>query len=211
MVYWCNPFHENNLPVFFVTQLQQVRHDRRNPEKMSSFLILIGYRATGKTTLARMLGERLHLDTVDTDPLVEQKAGWTITEIFAKLGEQAFRDYESQVIAELLRGQPLVIATGGGLPVRPANRELLKRAGRIVWLKASPETILRRMSGDPATARMRPQLTSLPPLAEIAHVLNERTPIYHETADLEVDTDEVTLPELADRIVNWFRWNGVAV
>ena len=171
---------------------------------MSHFLILIGYRATGKTTLARMLGERLQLDAVDTDPLIEQKAGRTIAEIFAEQGEPAFRDYESQVIAELLQGEPLVVATGGGLPVRPANRELLKRAGRVVWLKASPETILRRMAGDPATQRMRPQLTNLPPLAEIEHVLNERTPIYREIADLEVDTDKTPLPELAEQIALWY-------
>jgi shikimate kinase len=170
---------------------------------MSHFLILIGYRATGKTTLARMLGERLQLDAVDTDPLIERKAGRTITEIFAELGEPTFRDYESQVIAELLQGDPCVVATGGGLPVRPANRELLKRAGQVIWLKASPETILRRMTGDPATEQTRPQLTNLPPLAEIAHVLSERTPIYREIADLEVDTDHASLPELADRIAVW--------
>ena len=172
---------------------------------MSPFLILIGYRATGKTTLARMLGERLQLDAVDTDPCIEQKARQTIAEIFAEQGEPAFRDYESQVIAELLCGQPCVVATGGGLPMRPANRELLKRAGRVVWLKASPETILQRMSGDPATQRMRPQLTNLPPLAEIEHILKERTPIYRETADLELDTDDGNLDELVERIVSWFR------
>jgi len=176
---------------------------------MSSFLLFIGYRATGKTTLARMLGELLRMDAVDTDPLIEQKAGRSIAEIFAEQGEPAFRDYESQVIAELLRGEPCVIATGGGLPVRPANRTLLKsvvlkQAGRVVWLKASPETILRRMTGDPATERMRPQLTNLPPLAEIAHVLNERTPIYRETADLEIDTDETPLHELAEQIAVWY-------
>ena len=180
-------------------------------------LILIGYRATGKTTLARLLGERLQLRAVDTDLLIEQKAGRTIAEIFAGQGEPAFRDYESQVIAELLQGEPLVIATGGGLPVRPANRELLKRAGEegalrsvaVVWLKASPDTILRRMAGDPSTERTRPQLTNLPPLAEIEHVLNERTSIYREIADLEVDTDDASLPELADRIAMWFQGRAV--
>ena len=171
---------------------------------MSSFLLLIGYRATGKTTLARILGERLRMDAVDTDPLVEQKAGRSIAEIFAEQSEPAFRDYESQVIAELLRGEPCVVATGGGLPVRPANRELLKQAGRVVWLKASPETILRRMTDDPATERMRPQLTDLPPLAEILHILNERTPIYRETAGLEIDTDETSLHELAEQIAAWY-------
>jgi len=172
---------------------------------MSSFLILVGYRATGKTTLARLLGKRLYMHVVDTDPLIEQKAGRTIVDIFAEFGESVFRDYESHVIAELLQGESLVIATGGGLPVRPSNRELLKCAGKVVWLKASPETILRRMAGDPATKCMRPQLTILSPLAEIELVLNERTPIYREIADLEVETDNLPLPELAERIVAWYR------
>ena len=175
---------------------------------MFHFLILIGYRATGKTTLARMLGERLQLEAVDADLLIEQKAGRTIAEIFAEQGELAFRDVESQVIAELLLGEPCVVATGGGLPMRPENRVLLQRAGRVVWLKASPETILQRMFGDPETERMRPPLTNLPPLAEIERVLNERTPIYRETADLEVDTDNIPLPEMAERIATWFRETG---
>ncbi len=170
---------------------------------MKRSLILIGYRATGKTTLARLLGERLQCEAVDTDPLIERKAGRTIAEIFAELGEPAFRDFESQVIAELLRGGPYVVATGGGLPVREANRELLKRSGDVVWLKASPETILRRMAGDPATQRMRPQLTQLPPLGEIEHVLNERAAIYREIAELELDTDAASEPELAERIMDW--------
>ena len=172
---------------------------------MSHFLILIGYRATGKTTLAKLLGERLQIDAVDTDPLIEQKVGRSIAEIFAEQGEPAFRDYESQLIAELLGGVPCVVATGGGLPMRPANRELLRQAGRVVWLKASPETIHRRMTGDPASEQMRPQLTNLPPLAEISHVLNQRNEIYHETADLEVETDEVSLTELVDSIAAWFK------
>jgi len=195
-------------------------------------LILIGYRATGKTTLARLLGERLQLRAVDTDPLIEQKAGRTIVDIFAEQGEATFRDYESQVIAELLQsGESLVIATGGGLPLRPTNRELLKRAvlqrageegalrpatkgatlrpATVVWLKASPETILRRMAGDPATERMRLQLTNLPPFDEIVSVLRAREEIYREIADLEIDTDNASLPELADRIAMWFQGRAV--
>ena len=89
--------------------------------------------------------------------------------------------------------------------MRPANRKLLRQAGRVVWLKASPETIHRRMTCDPASQRMRPQLTSLPPLAEIAHVLNQRKAIYSETADLEIETDDVALPELVAPIASWFK------
>ena len=141
---------------------------------------------------------------VDTDPLIEQKAGKTIAEVFAEHGEPVFRDYESQVIAELLRDEAMVVATGGGLPMRKENRDLLKRHGYVVWLKASPETIHHRMSGDPATEQTRPQLTQLPPLVEILHMLEQRNPIYAEIADLELDTEAATLPELAERIIKWY-------
>lgn len=168
-------------------------------------LILIGYRATGKTSLARLLGERLHLAAVDTDVVIEQRAGKTIAEIFAQDGEPVFRDCESQVIAELLRGETMIVATGGGLPLREENRELLKQHGHVVWLKASPETIHRRMSGDPGTEDTRPQLTTLPPLEEISHLLEKRRPIYAEIADLELDTETATLPELANQIAEWYQ------
>ena len=88
--------------------------------------------------------------------------------------------------------------------MRQENRELLKRHGHVVWLKASPETIHRRMSGDPGTQQNRPQLTALPPLKEIEHVLNARNPIYAEIAGLELDTETATLAELAKRIAEWF-------
>ena len=194
-------------------------------------LILIGYRATGKSTLAALLAEKLGWDAIDSDVLIEQKAGKSIARIFAEDGEPAFRDLESDVIAEVLcssrleipeaeHGSPvsqggcarpkaaahtgcgmqknrIVLATGGGVPVRPANRELLRKHGFVVWLKALPETILARMSSDPTTGERRPNLTNLPPLGEIEHVLQTREPFYRETAHLEIDTEGRTLPEIA--------------
>jgi shikimate kinase len=164
-------------------------------------LTLIGYRATGKTTLARLLAERLGWDWIDADVEIEHQAGKSIARIFAEQGEPAFRDLEAQVIADLCRRERLVLAAGGGAPLRPESRQAMRQAGRVVWLSARPETILARMSADTTTTTRRPDLTDKGSLEEIIHLLAVRTPIYQESAHLWVDTEGKTPAELADTIV----------
>lgn len=164
-------------------------------------LILIGYRATGKTTLASLLASRLGWDWIDADVAIEQRSGKSIASIFAEDGEPAFRDVEALVIAEQLGRDRLVLATGGGAPMRPESRQAMKSRGKVVWLKALPETILGRMSGDQTTAARRPNLTEKGPLDEIVHLLSVREPVYREAADLEVDTESKTPESLADEIL----------
>jgi shikimate kinase len=165
------------------------------------FLTLIGYRATGKTTLARLLAARLGWDWIDADVEIERRAGKTIARIFAEQGEPAFRDIEAQVIADLCGRQRLVLAAGGGAPLRPESRQAMRTAGKVVWLTARPQTVLARMSGDATTAARRPDLTGKDPLEEIVHLLAVRTPIYQETADLIVDTEGKTPEQLTAEIV----------
>ena len=165
-------------------------------------LTLIGYRATGKTTLAKLLAERLDWDWIDADVEIERRAGKTIAQIFAEQGEPVFRDIEAQVIADLCRRDRLVIAAGGGAPMRPESRGAMREGGRVVWLTARPETILARMTGDATTAARRPNLTEKDPLEEILHVLQVREPIYREAAHWSVDTEGKTPDELADTILN---------
>ena len=164
-------------------------------------LILIGYRATGKTTLARLLAERLGWDWIDADVEIERRADKSIARIFAEDGEPAFRDLEAQVIADLCRRDRLVLAAGGGAPLRPESRRAMRQTGKVVWLTARPETILARMSGDTTTTTRRPDLTDKGPLQEIIHLLEVRTPIYQELAHLAMDTEGKTPAELADEIV----------
>lgn len=152
-------------------------------------LVLIGYRATGKTTLARLLAERLGWEWIDADVEIEQRAGKSIAQIFADQGEAAFRDLEAGVIAELCHRPKLVVAAGGGAPLREESRRAMRRDGKVVWLTAKPETILARMSGDATTAGRRPNLTNMPPLEEIVQLLGRREPIYRETAHFSVDTE----------------------
>ena len=127
-------------------------------------LSLIGYRATGKTTLAALLAARLGWDWIDADVEIERRAGKPIARIFAEDGEPAFRDLEAAVIADLCRRRRLVVATGGGAPMRPESRRAMRASGKVVWLNARPETILARMSGDQTTALRRPNLTEKGPL-----------------------------------------------
>jgi shikimate kinase len=172
-------------------------------------LTLIGYRATGKTTLARLLAERLAWDWIDADVEIERRAGKSIGQIFAEDGESAFRDLEAQVIAELCRRDQLVLATGGGAPLRPESRKAMQDAGKVVWLTARPETILARMSTDDTTASRRPSLTDQGPLEEILQLLKRREPIYQEAADLIVDTEGKSPEALSEEILENFNgWGG---
>jgi shikimate kinase len=168
---------------------------------MGMILTLIGYRATGKTTLASLLAERLGWDWIDADVEIERRAGKSIAQIFAADGEPAFRDLEARVIADLCRRDRLVLAAGGGAPMRADSRLAMREGGKVIWLNARPETILTRMTGDATTAARRPNLTDKDPLEEIIHVLEGRTPIYHESAHLTIDTEGKTPETLATEIL----------
>ncbi len=171
-------------------------------------LTLIGYRATGKTTLARLLAERLGWDWIDADVEIERVAGKTIARIFAEDGEPAFRNIEARVIADLTARSNLVIAAGGGAPLREESRSAMRAAGRVVWLQASAETINARMTGDKTTATRRPGLTDRGPLDEIVHLMSVREPVYRETAHLEIDTEGKPPEYLVDEILGHIGFNG---
>ncbi len=165
-------------------------------------LVLIGYRATGKTTLARLLAGRLGWDWIDADVEIERRAGKSIKRIFAEDGEPAFRDLEVEVTADLCRRGRLVMAAGGGAPMREENRRAMRAAGPVVWLSASAEIIHDRMSADLTTTGRRPDLTERGGLDEIIELLASRRPIYQELADVEVDTEGKTPEQLAAEILD---------
>jgi len=164
-------------------------------------IILIGYRATGKSTLARLLAEKLGWDWIDADVEIEARAGKSIAKIFAEDGEPAFRDLEAEVIADLCRRQRLVLAAGGGAPLRPASRRAMRESGQVIWLKARPETIQARMAGDATTAARRPSLTNKSDLEEIVHLLAVREPVYRESAHWTIETEGKSPESIADEIL----------
>ncbi len=164
-------------------------------------IVLIGYRGTGKSTVARQLALRLGWDWVDADVEVELRAGKSIAAIFADDGPEAFRDWESAVLADLARRERTVLAAGGGAVLREANRRALSAGGKLIWLQAGPATISQRIAGDAATAGRRPSLTAAGSEAEIVAVLAERTPIYQSCADVAIDTEGKTPGEVALEII----------
>jgi shikimate kinase len=164
-------------------------------------VFLIGYRGTGKTTVAKLLARELGYDWVDADDQIEHRAGKTIAAIFADQGEQAFRDLEAEVVAELGDRRRLVVALGGGAVLREANRAAICQAGPVVWLTAGIDTIVERLSLDRSTASRRPNLTQAGGRAEIEALLAERKPIYRACATFEVDTDSTTPADVVDRII----------
>ena len=169
--------------------------------RTSESIALIGFRGTGKTTVARLLAARLGFRWVDADVEVERIAGKTIADIFEESGESAFRDLESEVVAELCQRGKTVVALGGGAVLREVNRVWIANCGQTVWLKASAEVLAGRIFGDPTTAARRPNLTNHGGRTEIDQMLLEREPIYRACATLEVDTDDKTPDEVADKIV----------
>jgi shikimate kinase len=163
-------------------------------------VILIGYRGTGKTTVARLLAEQLGWQWVDADQYLEAKFGQTIRDIFAAEGEAGFREKETAILAELCQRERYVIATGGGAILREPNRVLLRRSGFVVWLKADAETIWQRLQSDPTTAASRPELTATGGLMEIRELLVMREPLYRATADFEIDAARLRPEDVAREI-----------
>ncbi len=165
-------------------------------------IFLIGFRATGKTTVARLLAERRGLAWLDADVVLEHRTGKTIAEIFAESGEEAFRDLEQQIVAELCDLDRVVVALGGGAVLRPANRAAIAGSGSpVVWLRASAETIHARMQVDPTTTHRRPNLTNRAPRDEIQTLLADREGFYRQCATLVVDTEQKRPAEIADEIL----------
>ena len=164
-------------------------------------LFLIGYRGSGKTTVAAALAERLGWRWLDADAELERRAGKSIKQIFADGGEIAFRDLESIVLADLTALDRHVIALGGGVVLREQNRSLLRGRGKVVWLTAAPETLLARIRSDPTTAARRPDLTAQGGLEEIRSLLAQRTPLYSACADLTIAADRLGPDEIATEIL----------
>ena len=162
-----------------------------SPADRDAPLLLIGYRGTGKSTVARLLAARLGWDWVDADVEIERRAGKSIAAIFADDGEPRFRDLEADVLAELVARPRTVVACGGGAVVREANRKLLVAAPRVVWLRGSAEVLQRRIAADATTAARRPNLTPQGGSDEIETLLRRREPWYRECAKLTLDTDTI--------------------
>ncbi|WP_036595772.1 shikimate kinase [Ottowia thiooxydans] len=151
----------------------------------------------GKSTVGRQLAKRLQVPFFDADAVIEARIGGTIRALFEAEGEAAFRDLEEQAIDELTRQAPSVIATGGGAVLRPANREHLKSRAMVIYLRTSPEQLVRRLRND----SKRPLLQVADPLKRLQTLYAERDPLYRETAHFVVEARGPSVAMLVNRIV----------
>lgn len=169
-------------------------------------LILIGFMGTGKSSIGRLVSQRLRFQFVDTDALIVERAGREISDIFAQHGEPHFRDLETRAIESLALRERYVIATGGGAVLREENRRLLRALGFVVLLTAREKTILDRVGH----GHRRPLLHTANPSAKIAELLAARAPSYEAAAHWTLDTSDLTREQAAEAVVaearNAFGW-----
>ena len=157
--------------------------------------VLIGFMGAGKSSVGRVVARRLGAEFVDLDARIESAAGRSVQEIFAAQGEGVFRDLEKEAIRQAVSVPGRVLAAGGGAFCDAANRVLLKGYAPVVFLDASPETVIRRLSRDAS----RPLFPGGDRAARVRELMARRRPFYRE-ADFAVSTDGLTVAQVAGRV-----------
>lgn len=163
---------------------------------MKRNIVLIGFMGCGKSTLARILSQKLGWPSFSTDAVVEAKAGKKIPEIFQDEGEGHFRHMEHEAVLEVARKQGVIVDCGGGVVLNPKNIEALKKTGTLVFLSCDADVIYKRVKTQPK----RPLLDVPDPLAKIKDLLKERQP-YYQQADMTMDTSDGDLSRVAQEII----------
>ena len=173
-------------------------------------VVLVGMMGAGKSTIGRRLSTRLRLPFLDADSEIETAAGMSIPDIFENHGEPHFRDGEARVIARLLDGGPVVLATGGGAFMRDETRARVIDKAVSIWLKAEAEIIMRRVR----RRADRPLLQTPDPAATVDRLLGEREPVY-QNADITIWSRDVPHDKIVDECIDalqaWLRADGAEV
>ena len=175
------------------------KFETQNAMRQIQNIALIGFMGTGKSSVGQLVAAHLHFTFLDTDHVIEARAGKSISEIFAQQGEQIFRELERKIVGELVTRKRTVISTGGGLPANPDNLASLKTHSLVVCLWASPEKIWERVR----TQTHRPLLNEPDPLAKIRSLLEEREPYYRQ-ADVLLNTELRSLKDVALQVIHQF-------
>jgi shikimate kinase len=168
-------------------------------------LVLIGYRAVGKTTIGSLVAKELGRPFVDLDAILEQEAGETIPELVRREGWPEFRRREKAIVQHYAARSGQIVATGGGVVLDPENTGYLKATGKLIWLKAAPATIKARLRQDLKQTAGRPGLTSRGTLAEVEEVLAAREPLYQDAATSSLAVDTLPATAVAGRLVEMVR------
>ena len=164
---------------------------------MKDNIILIGFMGCGKSSVGIKLSYRLKRTIIDTDKWIEKKQGMTISDIFATEGEPAFRQMETDCLKALIEtADKQIISVGGGLPMKEENHGLLKKLGRVVYLKITPEAVYERLKGDTT----RPLLQVEDPMKKIEELLALRGPVYEKCADVVIEVSDKSFEEILEQI-----------
>lgn len=154
---------------------------------------MVGPMGAGKSTIGRLLASEMKLDFRDTDREIEERSGVDIPWIFDKEGEAGFRQRETAILDDLSQFDNLLLATGGGIVLKPENRKILASRGRVVYLKTTVDEQVRRTGRD----TKRPLLNNDNPRAVLEALMQQRDPLYREIADYIIDTDGRSPREVA--------------
>ena len=160
-------------------------------------IALIGMPGSGKSSVGRQLARRLNWSFADADAEIERQIGCTIRAYFEQHGEPAFRDVEQAVLERLLSGDRLVLATGGGAVVRESNRGLLASGAEVIYLRSTPEELMRRLRHD----THRPLLQVSDPLRRLRELFEQRDPLYRECARFVIETGRPSVKILTGMIL----------
>jgi shikimate kinase len=164
---------------------------------MNNNIILIGYRATGKTSLAKYLSNRLNRKYYDTDELIENELQIPIVDIFHRYDVFKFRQIESRVLENLIDVKDSIISTGGGIIEEEKNRIMLANMGIVIWLRASVENILTRLYNN----SNRPNLTNMSLKDEIIYKIKFRENLYKCISNYQIETDVLSIEQCGEKII----------
>lgn len=159
---------------------------KKNQVKKNSNIVLCGFMGSGKSTVGKLLSDRLCMRLIDTDSYIEMKEEMTISEIFAQKGEEYFRNLELEVCRELSGMKNCIISTGGGTLLKECNVREIKKGGVVYFLNVSPSSVLKRLKHDTT----RPLLQREDKETAVRELLTQRLPLYKKAADYVINADE---------------------
>jgi len=172
----------------------------RNSQRSRPNIYLIGFMGVGKSAVGRALARSLQMNFIDSDHVIEQRAGKSVSEIFADEGEPAFRQLEREFVENGHQESGAVVSCGGGVPMQPGMHELRSQKGVVICLFARPETIIRRTVGNPK----RPLLNVENPEQRVRELMQQREPVYMDTG-IGISTESRTIPEVVKNIIRVYR------
>ncbi|SHK12429.1 shikimate kinase [Tepidibacter formicigenes] len=161
-------------------------------------IVLVGFMATGKSTIGKKLSKKLNMNFIDTDLLIEEKENMNISNIFKEKGESYFRDLETSILRNILDKEGIILSTGGGIIEKEYNINLLKKIGTVIWLKANKDTIIRNLK----TSNIQRPLLKTENIAEkINNLLNNRIDKYKKASDIIIKVDDKNIQEVVFNIL----------